>query len=223
MRVLERVQREGKTVKSFISWCGGLPEPSASNVSPITRSRSMMAGSIVDLIIIQVPLGYKFSWSPKAVLTAALNSASYKLNGRIHHVKGDELLVNHFPDVPLWKGLALEGLANRDSLPYAEKYGMGSVEGMIHLFRGTLRYKGFSTLMDSFRKIGLLGNERLRRPVESWADFLPAVLQHSVQHDRELKRGDVASALDDVLGKNRDEVVEAMTWYVTPFVGVEPR
>lgn len=32
MKVLERVQKEGKTVKSFVSWCGGLPEPSASNV-----------------------------------------------------------------------------------------------------------------------------------------------------------------------------------------------
>lgn len=88
----------------------------------------------------KVPLGYKFSWSPKAVLTAALNPAQYKLDNEIHSITGDKLLESHFPDVPLWKGLALEGLANRDSLPYAEKYGMGEVGDLTNLFRGTLRY-----------------------------------------------------------------------------------
>lgn len=141
-----------------------------------------------------------------------MNSASYKLDGQIHHIKGDQLLANHFQDVPLWKGLALEGLANRDSLPYAEKYGMGSVEGMTDLFRGTLRYKGFSSVMDSFRKIGFLGNAPLRRPIESWNDFLPAILQQTIRHDHELKRNDITSVLDDVLGKDRSEVEEAMRW-----------
>jgi alpha-aminoadipic semialdehyde synthase len=32
MRILDRVKREGKRVTSFVSWCGGLPEPAASNV-----------------------------------------------------------------------------------------------------------------------------------------------------------------------------------------------
>lgn len=66
MRILERVKREGKQVKSFVSWCGGLPELSAS----------------------KVPLRYKFSWSPKAVLAAAQNDASFKLGGKVrcrHH------------------------------------------------------------------------------------------------------------------------------------------
>lgn len=61
MRILSRVTRENKRVTSFVSWCGGLPEPAASNV----------------------PFGYKFSWSPKAVLTAAGNDARYKLGGKV--------------------------------------------------------------------------------------------------------------------------------------------
>ena len=61
MRILERAQKEGRKVTSFVSWCGGLPEPGASNV----------------------PLGYKFSWSPRAVLTAAQNDARYKLNDKV--------------------------------------------------------------------------------------------------------------------------------------------
>jgi alpha-aminoadipic semialdehyde synthase len=43
MRILDRVRREGKKVISFISWCGGLPEPSASNVrSPLPSSTSLI-------------------------------------------------------------------------------------------------------------------------------------------------------------------------------------
>lgn len=61
MRIMERAEREGKQVTSFVSWCGGLPEASASNV----------------------PLAYKFSWSPKAVLTASGNPAHFKLNNEV--------------------------------------------------------------------------------------------------------------------------------------------
>jgi len=135
MRILDRVRRERKKVTSFVSWCGGLPEPSASNVRSPLPAFTITNG--------QIPLGYKFSWSPKAVLTAALNPASYKLDDKLHSIPGDQLLASHFADVPLWKGLALEGLANRDSLPYAEKYGMGEVSDLKNLFRGTLRYDLF--------------------------------------------------------------------------------
>jgi len=42
MRILDRVRREGKKVTSFVSWCGGLPEPSASNVlSPLPSPTSL--------------------------------------------------------------------------------------------------------------------------------------------------------------------------------------
>jgi alpha-aminoadipic semialdehyde synthase len=61
MRIMDRVKRQEQRVTSFVSWCGGLPEPVASNV----------------------PFGYKFSWSPKAVLTAALNDARYKKDGQV--------------------------------------------------------------------------------------------------------------------------------------------
>lgn len=40
MRILDRVQREGKTVTSFVSWCGGLPEPAASNVRELPLATS---------------------------------------------------------------------------------------------------------------------------------------------------------------------------------------
>jgi alpha-aminoadipic semialdehyde synthase len=33
MNMHDRLQREGKRIVSFISWCGGLPAPEDSNVS----------------------------------------------------------------------------------------------------------------------------------------------------------------------------------------------
>jgi alpha-aminoadipic semialdehyde synthase len=52
-------------IRSFISWCGGLPAPEASNV----------------------PLGYKFSWSPRGVLTASGNDATFWANGQVNYYK----------------------------------------------------------------------------------------------------------------------------------------
>lgn len=57
----DRLEAEGQEITSFISVCGGLPAPEFSNV----------------------PLGYKFSWSPRGVLTAGLNAARFKLTGKV--------------------------------------------------------------------------------------------------------------------------------------------
>ncbi|TXT10844.1 hypothetical protein VHUM_02349 [Vanrija humicola] len=190
MRILERVKKEGKKVTSFVSWCGGLPEPSATTV----------------------PLAYKFSWSPKAVLTAALNDAHYKFDGKETQVAGDDLLAQHFPKVNLWPGLALEGLANRDSMPYAEKYGLPPASELRDLFRGTLRYQGFSTLLDSFRRLGLLGKNPLASPVESWEGFLAASMSQTL--GATVKERDLLPAIKDVLGsKSYEEAVMALEWF----------
>lgn len=62
MELIDSVKAAGGHIESFVSWCGGLPAPECSNN----------------------PLGYKFSWSPKGVLTAALNPARYLLDGEVH-------------------------------------------------------------------------------------------------------------------------------------------
>ena len=61
LSLLRQLEKENKRVLSFTSFCGGLPSPEASDV----------------------PLGYKFSWSPRGVLNAALNSARFKLHGEV--------------------------------------------------------------------------------------------------------------------------------------------
>ncbi|ORX36707.1 Saccharopine dehydrogenase-domain-containing protein [Kockovaella imperatae] len=192
MRIIDRANKEGKTISSFISWCGGLPELSAS----------------------EVPLRYKFSWSPKAVLTAALNDAHYKLDDQIHHVQGDQLLAQHFPSVGLWDGLPLEGLANRDSLLYAEKYGLGTVEDLSNLFRGTLRYQGFSRLMDSFRQLGLLNRDALDQQVESWTDLLLQSVKVSQRLPDSTRSEDLPVIVKDIVdSKVADDTLQALEWF----------
>ena len=61
MSLIDGLREQGKEVVSFTSFCGGLPAPEAADV----------------------PLGYKFSWSPQGVLSAALNGASFKLDGNV--------------------------------------------------------------------------------------------------------------------------------------------
>lgn len=57
MSLIDSLRAQGKEIVSFTSFCGGLPAPEDA----------------------EVPLGYKFSWSPKGVLIAASNSALFKL------------------------------------------------------------------------------------------------------------------------------------------------
>lgn len=59
--LITRLREDGKTIESFISFCGGLPAPEFSHV----------------------PLRYKFSWRPQGVLTAALNKATYLLSREV--------------------------------------------------------------------------------------------------------------------------------------------
>jgi alpha-aminoadipic semialdehyde synthase len=61
LSLLKQLRKDSKRVVSFTSFCGGLPAPEASDV----------------------PLGYKFSWSPRGVLNAALNGARFKLDGEV--------------------------------------------------------------------------------------------------------------------------------------------
>nr|AAB96826.1 lysine-ketoglutarate reductase/saccharopine dehydrogenase bifunctional enzyme [Arabidopsis thaliana] len=127
--------KKGK-VKSFTSYCGGLPSPAAANN----------------------PLAYKFSWNPAGAIRAGQNPAKYKSNGDIIHVDGKNLYDSaarfRVPNLPAF---ALECLPNRDSLVYGEHYGIESEATTI--FRGTLRYEGFSMIMATLSKLGFFDSE----------------------------------------------------------------
>ncbi len=86
------------------------------------------------------------------VITASQNSAVYRKDNHILRVPGDYLLASAEP-FGGFQSLNLEQLPNRDSLVYGDKYGIQSASS---IFRGTLRYRGFSALLYVFMNMGLL-------------------------------------------------------------------
>ncbi|OBZ72980.1 Peroxisome biosynthesis protein PAS1 [Grifola frondosa] len=135
LSLIASLRAQNKEIVSFTSFCGGLPAPEYAE---------------------DIPLGYKFSWSPKGVLSAASNSAEFKLWGEECEIDGSNILQRSFADVPVSDVLKFEGIANRNSLPYAGIYGLGPLSNLRSILRGTLRYPGFCDLMHMFKTIGLL-------------------------------------------------------------------
>ena len=161
MAVIDKARAQGAKIDSFSSLCGGLPAPEAANN----------------------PLRYKFSWSPQGVLSAAGNPALYRVNGDEKSVLGQDLLssatlTDAFPS------LSLEQLPNRDAMPYGDAYGINDAEG---LYRGTLRYAGWSAIMDSFRAAKLFSHEPVDLP-STWSGLMDSAFVDSQALSTEARR-----------------------------------
>lgn len=128
MQIIDNVHAQGGKVRHFYSICGGLPAPDDNDN----------------------PFGYKFSWSPKGVVLASRNAASFFENGKEINIKGEDLFLNY--RVEKVDGLGeFEIYPNRDSMPYKEIYGL---KDALTVMRGTYRNIGWC---DTFKKIVDLG------------------------------------------------------------------
>jgi saccharopine dehydrogenase (NADP+, L-glutamate forming) len=182
MRIIHQVQGSGGKVVAFRSYCGGIPAPDANDN----------------------PWGYKFSWSPLAVLRAATNTAHYYKNGQAVEIEPARLFwdTHHliFGD-----GVGeLEAYPNRDSMSYIELYGLQGVQTM---FRGTLRYRGWSETMRRVGELGLLDQkERSGLDRIGWSTLLAGLVGAS--DGRNIKQR-VANHL--WLGPN-DPTIKKLEW-----------
>ncbi|RLN49072.1 hypothetical protein BBJ29_006864 [Phytophthora kernoviae] len=152
MKVIDEVKAHSGKIISFSSVCGGLPAPEAADNA----------------------IGYKFSWSPRGVLTAALNAAQYRQDGKIINVAGEDLLssserVNFLP------AFNIEQIPNRNSLPYADIYGIPEAHS---LYRGTLRYGGCCQILYQLRKLGLFNMDPSKAIPATWPDLLAQLGDH---------------------------------------------
>ena len=136
MQVIDRVHAEGGEITTFQSYCGGLPAPEANDN----------------------PYGYKFSWSPRGVILAGLNSARYRRDARVVEGPGEELFDHIWPVEVKIEGTetALKGYANRDSMPYTEVYGIDPRDVM---FRGTLRFPSWCEIQKQTARLGWLATD----------------------------------------------------------------
>jgi saccharopine dehydrogenase-like NADP-dependent oxidoreductase len=82
-------------------------------------------------------------------------------------VDGTDLMRSAMPFADAWPDLGLECLPNRDSLKYESIYG---IDKATTLFRGTLRYQGFCSLMSVFQRMGLF--ESVPTGAPSWSDAI---------------------------------------------------
>ena len=146
MQIIHQVQGAAGEVTSFRSYCGGLPAPRSDDN----------------------PWGYKFSWSPMAVLRASTSGARYLKNGQLVEVPAEMLFLDTHP-LPVDGVGELEAYPNRDSLGYRELYGLQSVRTM---FRGTLRYPGWCRTLRSLGQLGLLDPQLSARPGDTWSSVV---------------------------------------------------
>jgi saccharopine dehydrogenase (NADP+, L-glutamate forming) len=165
VKTIEEVHKAGGRITSFLSYCGGLPAPEASDN----------------------PLGYKFSWSSRGVLLALRNNAKYYQDGKIKEVAGPELMGTAKPYF-IYPGFALVAYPNRDSSPYKERYDIPEAQTII---RGTLRYQGFPEFIRVLVDIGFLSEEKhdflepQKKPI-SWAEATKQILKASSSKEEDL-------------------------------------
>eukprot|EP00038_Savillea_parva_P006705 m.165345 g.165345 ORF g.165345 m.165345 type:complete len:461 (+) comp12551_c0_seq1:40-1422(+) len=145
--VFDDVKSKGGKIKSFLSYCGGLPCPDDNNN----------------------PFGYKFSWSPRGVLLAAVREAFYIEDGeekKMDATPGNGIydkfiLDSTVPNVgpPLEKATwpeAFESHPNGDSIKFKPIYDLPDCDTLI---RGTYRSVGWCDTMRSIKQLGLLDQE----------------------------------------------------------------
>lgn len=135
MKIIKKLQAKGGKILEFYSYCGGIPAPkSALN-----------------------PFCYKFSWSPRGVVSAASSNGTFLKNGVAETVENKELFTKtSLVEIPNFG--CLETYINRSSLPYIEKYG---IEGVQNLYRGTLRYVGWSETWNTIVNLGLISESEV--------------------------------------------------------------
>eukprot|EP00912_Choanoflagellata_sp_UC4_P001935 UC4_evm1s1242 len=193
MKIIDEAHGRGAKIKYFTSYCGGLPCPDDNNN----------------------PYGYKFSWSPKGVLLAAVRESKYLVDGVQKFIGGDsgnELYDNFQLDdsVPnVGEGLngpwpkAYECHPNGDTLSYIDIYGIPEVETFI---RGTYRNVGWCNTMKKIKELGLLDQtEDGADKGKSYAEMLATQAGGEVADVKAAVSAKINLATDD-------EIIGRMEW-----------
>ena len=160
------MHKAGGKITSFLSYCGGLCAPEASDN----------------------PLGYKLSWSAKGMLLALGNNAKFYEDGKVSEVQGKDLMSTAAPYNSGYTGFAFVAYPNRDSTPFREKYNIPEAKTII---RGTLRYAGFPELVKTIVDIGFLSQvqQDYLKPSEkpiAWAEATAKTLKSSSSSENDL-------------------------------------
>ncbi|CAM3776090.1 saccharopine dehydrogenase family protein [Flavobacterium branchiophilum] len=130
MKVIDQIREKGGKMILFESFCGGLVAPDSDN----------------NL------WNYKFTWAPRNVVLAGQGGAAkFIQEGKDKYIPYHKLFRRtEFLEVEGYG--RFEGYANRDSLKYRSAYGL---DGILTLYRGTIRRVGFSKAWNMFVQLGM--------------------------------------------------------------------
>ena len=191
VKTIEEVHKAGGRITSFLSYCGGLPAPEASDN----------------------PLGYKFSWSAKGMLLALGNTAKFYEDGKVTEVQGKDLMSTAEPYSSGFTGFNFVAYPNRDSTPFKEKYNIPEAKTII---RGTLRYNGFPELVKTIVDIGFLSQERQdfldpsSKPI-TWAEATAKTLGSSSNSEADLIWA-ISSKTTFKSTPEKDQIIKGLRW-----------
>ena len=179
MRIIDHVRQKGGKIDEFYSLCGALPAPEDANN----------------------PLGYKFSWSPKGVVLASRNGATYLKHGKIVNIEPVDLFKARFTHP--FPGIGeLEIYPNRDSVSYVDIYGLKGIQTMYH---GTFRFKGWCETLDLMKAIGLVD--------DGDKDYTGVTFRQFVAEKAGVPGKDIRKELKEKPGLNpSDKALEAFEW-----------
>ena len=166
IKTIDEVHKSGGKIKSFLSYCGGLPAPEASDN----------------------PLGYKFSWSARGMLLALGNTAKFYQSGSVKELPGRELMASARPYSTGFTGFAFVAYPNRDSTPFREKYSIPEAQTIT---RGTLRYEGFPEFIRVLVDMGFLSQDThdFLKPASTplpWKEATAKILRSSSSSEQDL-------------------------------------
>lgn len=120
VQILDKLQHQGHQILSYEGYTGGL-------VAPVSDNN---------------PWHYKFSWNPRNVILAGQGGHAQFLRNNQNSLLSYPDLFREVVEVDLADFPDLVGYFNRNSLPYAELYGIPNAHTVI---RGTLRHRDFCT------------------------------------------------------------------------------
>lgn len=166
IKTIDEVHKSGGKITSFLSYCGGLPAPEASDN----------------------PLGYKFSWSARGMLLALGNTAKFYEAGSVKEIPGKELMASARNYSTGFTGFAFVAYPNRDSTPFREKYAIPEAQTIT---RGTLRYEGFPEFIRVLVDMGFLSQEphdflKSSSTPPPWKEATAKILKSSSSSEQDL-------------------------------------
>lgn len=187
VKTIDEVHKAGGKIKSFLSYCGGLPSPEDSDN----------------------PLGYKFSWSSRGVLLALRNSAKFFKDGKEVSVASEDLMSTAKPYF-IYPGYALVCYPNRDSTTYKDLYNIPEADTVI---RGTLRFQGFPEFVKALVDMNFLkddANEIFSSPIP-WNEAVSKYLGA-----KSTSEADIVAKIDELTKfkdeADRERILAGMKW-----------